>query len=69
MNTPMDVQSYGAQVATHASQDASFDGYRKALKKQQERAVIHCFHTTIAYDDNNILRVFGNIDEIDRLEE
>nr|DAH97248.1 MAG TPA: hypothetical protein [Bacteriophage sp.]DAL48730.1 MAG TPA_asm: hypothetical protein [Caudoviricetes sp.]DAO24154.1 MAG TPA: hypothetical protein [Caudoviricetes sp.] len=34
MNTPMDVQSYGAQVATHASQDTSFDGYRKALKRQ-----------------------------------
>lgn len=69
MNTPMDVQSYGAQVATHASQDASFDGYRKALKRQQNRALVHCFHTTIAYDDNNTLHVFENIDEIDRLEE
>lgn len=69
MNTPMDVQSYGAQVATHASQDTSFDGYRKALKKQQDRALVHCFHTTIAYDDNNTLHVFENIDEIDRLEE
>lgn len=68
MNTPMDVQSYGAQVATHASQDTSFDGYRKALKRQQNRAIIHCFHTTIAYDDNNTLHVFENIDEIDRLE-
>lgn len=69
MNTPMDVQSYGAQVATHASQDTSFDGYRKALKQQQDRALVHCFHTTIAYDDNNTLHVFENIDEIDRLEE
>lgn len=69
MNTPMDVQSYGAQVATHASQDVSFDGYRKALKRQQNRVIIHCFHTTIAYDDNNTLHVFENIDEIDRLEE
>lgn len=68
MNTPMDVQSYGAQVATHASQDTSFDGYRKALKQQQDRALVHCFHTTIAYDDNNTLHVFENIDEIDRLE-
>ena len=68
MNTPMDVQSYGAQVATHASQDTSFDGYRKALKRQQDRAIIHCFHTTIAYDDNNTLHVFENIDEIDKLE-
>ena len=68
MNTPMDVQSYGAQVATHASQDTSFDGYRNALKRQQNRAIIHCFHTTIAYDDNNTLHVFENIDEIDRLE-
>lgn len=68
MNTPMDVQSYGAQVATHASQDTSFDGYRKALKRQQNRAIIHCFHITIAYDDNNTLHVFENIDEIDRLE-
>lgn len=68
MNTPMDVQSYGAQVATHTSQDTSFDGYRKALKRQQNRAIIHCFHTTIAYDDNNTLHVFENIDEIDRLE-
>lgn len=68
MNTPIDVQSYGAQVATHASQDASFDGYRKALKQQQDRALVHCFHTTIAYDDNNTLHVFENIDEIDRLE-
>lgn len=68
MNTPMDVQSYGAQVATHASQDTSFDGYRKALKQQQDRALVHCFHTTIAYDDNNVLHVFENIDEIDRLE-
>lgn len=68
MNTPMDVQSYGAQVATHASQDASFDGYKKALKQQQDRALVHCFHTTIAYDDNNALHVFENIDEIDRLE-
>ena len=68
MNTPMDVQSYGAQVATHASQDTSFDGYRKALKRQQNRAIVHCFHTTIAYDDNNNLHVFENIDEIDRLE-
>lgn len=68
MNTPMDVQSYGAQVATHASQDTSFDGYRKALKQQQDRALVHCFHTTIAYDDNNALHVFENIDEIDRLE-
>lgn len=69
MNTPIDVQSYGAQVATHASQDTSFDGYRKALKQQQDRALVHCFHTTIAYDDNNTLHVFENIDEIDRLEE
>lgn len=68
MNTPMDVQSYGAQVATHASQDTSFDGYRKALKQQQDRALVHCFHTTIAYDDNNTLHVFENIDEVDRLE-
>lgn len=68
MNTPMDVQSYGSQVATHASQDTSFDGYRKALKQQQDRALVHCFHTTIAYDDNNTLHVFENIDEIDRLE-
>lgn len=68
MNTPMDVQSYGAQVATHASQDTSFDGYRKALRQQQDRALVHCFHTTIAYDDNNTLHVFENIDEIDRLE-
>lgn len=68
MNTPMDVQSYGAQVATHASQDTSFDGYRKALKQQQDRALVHCFHTTIAYDDNNALHVFENIDEIDKLE-
>lgn len=68
MNTPMDVQSYDAQVATHASQDTSFDGYRKALKQQQDRALVHCFHTTIAYDDNNTLHVFENIDEIDRLE-
>lgn len=68
MNTPMDVQSYGAQVATHASQDTSFDGYRKALKHQQNRAIVHCFHTTIAYDDNGALHVFENIDEIDRLE-
>lgn len=68
MNTPMDVQSYGAQVATHASQDTSFDGYRNALKRQQNRAIVHCFHTTIAYDDNNALHVFENIDEIDRLE-
>lgn len=68
MNTPMDVQSYGAQVATHASQDTSFDGYRKALKQQQDRTLVHCFHTTIAYDDNNALHVFKNIDEIDRLE-
>lgn len=68
MNTPMDVQSYGAQVATHASQDTSFDGYRKALKQQQDRTLVHCFHTTIAYDDNNTLHVFENIDEIDRLE-
>lgn len=68
MNTPMDVQSYGAQVATHTSQDTSFDGYRKALKQQQDRALVHCFHTTIAYDDNNTLHVFENIDEIDRLE-
>ncbi len=68
MNTPIDVQSYGAQVATHASQDTSFDGYRKALKRQQNRAIIHCFHTTIAYDDNGALHVFENIDEIDRLE-
>lgn len=68
MNTPIDVQSYGAQVATHASQDTSFDGYRKALKQQQDRALVHCFHTTIAYDDNNTLHVFENIDEIDRLE-
>ena len=68
MNTPMDVQSYGAQVATHTSQDTSFDGYRKALKRQQNRAIVHCFHTTIAYDDNNNLHVFENIDEIDRLE-
>lgn len=68
MNTPMDVQSYGAQVATHASQDTSFNGYRNALKRQQNRAIVHCFHTTIAYDDNNTLHVFENIDEIDRLE-
>lgn len=68
MNTPMDVQSYGAQVATHASQDTSLDGYRKTLKRQQNRAIVHCFHTTIAYDDNGALHVFENIDEIDRLE-
>nr|DAM05202.1 MAG TPA: hypothetical protein [Caudoviricetes sp.] len=38
------------------------------MKQQQDRALVHCFHTTIAYDDNNALHVFENIDEIDRLE-
>lgn len=67
MNTPMDVQSYGAQVATHISQDITFDGYKKALEKQQKRTLLNSFHASIAYDDNNNLNVFVNPQEIDRL--
>ena len=67
MNTPMDVQSYGAQVATHASQDIAFEGYKKALEKQQKRTLLNSFHASIAYDDNNNLNVFVNPQEIDRL--
>lgn len=67
MNTPMDVQSYGSQVATHASYDITFDGYKKALEKQQKRTLASSFHASIAYDDNNNLNVFVNPQEIDRL--
>lgn len=67
MNTPMDVQSYGAQVATHTSQNVAFDGYKKALEKQQKRTLLNSFHASIAYDDNNNLNVFVNPQEIDRL--
>ena len=67
MNTPMDVQSYGSQVATHASYDITFDGYKKALEKQQKRTIVSSFHASIAYDDNNNLNVFVNPQEIDRL--
>ena len=67
MNTPMDVQSYGSQVATHASYDITFDGYKKALEKQQKRTLVSSFHASIAYDDNNNLNVFVNPQEIDRL--
>lgn len=67
MNTPMDVQSYGSQVATHASYDITFDGYKKSLEKQQKRTLVSSFHASIAYDDNNNLNVFVNPQEIDRL--
>ena len=67
MNTPMDVQSYGSQVATHASYDITFDGYKKALEKQQKRTLVSSFHASIAYDDNDNLNVFVNPQEIDRL--
>ena len=67
MNTPMDVQSYGSQVATHASYDIIFDGYKNALEKQQKRTLVSSFHASIAYDDNNNLNVFVNPQEIDRL--
>lgn len=67
MNTPMDVQSYGSQVATHASYDITFDGYKKALEKQQKRTLVSSFHASIAYDDNNNLNIFVNPQEIDRL--
>lgn len=67
LNTPMDVQSYGSQVATHASYDITFDGYKKALEKQQKRTLVSSFHASIAYDDNNNLNVFVNPQEIDRL--
>ena len=67
MNTTMDVQSYGSQVATHASYDITFDGYKKALEKQQKRTLVSSFHASIAYDDNNNLNVFVNPQEIDRL--
>lgn len=67
MNTPMDVQSYGSQVATHSSYDITFDGYKKALEKQQKRTLVSSFHASIAYDDNNNLNVFVNPQEIDRL--
>lgn len=67
MNTPMDVQSYGSQVATHASYDITFDGYKKALEKQQKRTLVSSFHASIAYDDNNNLNVFVNPQEIDSL--
>lgn len=67
MNTPIDVQSYGSQVATHASYDITFDGYKKALEKQQKRTLVSSFHASIAYDDNKNLNVFVNPQEIDRL--
>ena len=67
MNRPMDVQSFGAQVATHTYQDITFDGYRKALKQQQDRTLVSSFHASIAYDDYNKLHVFVNPQEIDRL--
>lgn len=67
MNIPMDVQSYSSQVATHASYDITFDGYKKALEKQQKRTLVSSFHASIAYDDNNNLNVFVNPQEIDRL--
>lgn len=68
MNRPLDVQQFGSQVATHVSQDIAFEGYRKALKKQQDNAIVNCFHVTIAYEEDGKLHVFENIDEIDRLE-
>ncbi len=68
MNRPLDVQQFGSQVATHVSQNIAFEGYRKALKKQQDNAIVNCFHVTIAYGEDGKLHVFENIDEIDRLE-
>lgn len=68
MNRPIDVQQFGSQVATHVSQDKILEGYRKVLKKQQDNAIVNCFHVTIAYGEDGKLHVFENIDEIDRLE-
>lgn len=69
MNRPIDVQQFGSQVATHVSQDKILEGYRKVLKKQQNNAIVNCFHVTIAYGEDWKLHVFENIDEIDRLKE
>lgn len=68
MNRPLDVQQFGSQVATHVSQNIALEGYRKVLKKQQDNAIVNCFHVTIAYGEDGKLHVFENIDEIDRLE-
>ncbi len=69
MNRPIDVQSFGAQVATHTSQDIMFNGYRDALKQQQDRTLVSSFHASIAYDEYGKLHVFINPREIDRLKE
>lgn len=68
MNRPIDVQQFGSQVATYVSQEKILEGYRKVLKKQQDNAIVNCFHVTIAYGEDGKLHVFENIDEIDRLE-
>ena len=67
MNTPLDVQTYGAQVATHTSQDIMFDGYKHALEQQQKRTLVSSYNASIAYGEDNKLHVFVDRDEIDRL--
>lgn len=67
MNTPLDVQTYGAQVATHTSQDIAFDGYKRALEQQQKRTLVSSYHTSIAYDENGKLHVFSDPQETERL--
>jgi len=46
-----------------------FNGYRDALKQQQDRTLVSSFHASIAYDEYGKLHVFINPREIDRLKE
>ena len=67
MNTPLDVQTYGAQVATHVSQDIAFEGYKHVLEQQQKRTLVSSYNASIAYTEEGKLHVFVDPDEIERL--
>jgi hypothetical protein len=67
MNTPLDVQCYGAQVATTVSQDITFNAIKERVEELQRNILATDYHVTIARNDEGKLDVFENKAEIARL--
>lgn len=67
MNTPLDVQCYGAQVATTVSQDITFNAIKARIEELQRNTLATDYHVTIARNDEGKLDVFENKSAIAQL--
>lgn len=67
LTTPLDVQAYGSQVATIASQNITFQAMRDKLDKLQKNTIFSSYHVTIARNEEGELDAFYNPNAVDRI--